>query len=229
MPASTCIRGASTASSTPSPRAATFATTWRSAPCSRLLPAEPRTRRGSPSRNQTEGAMSDLSRAPGRSPPVRWVSPSMLLRWMPVPGTTMPLAEPSEHERDAAFPSPSTALMWVVPPASSAWRASSCAPLAPQPCERVRELRNREPLPGAEGAARPVERVAVRRVAEQRIEDPVEIGLRLVEDDAVAREPHRRREQLRPRHGSPAAMSFPEPERDTRHCDRRRPGKEDLL
>src|SRR5262249_44814568 len=40
-PCSKWSRGAATASSTPSPRAATFAITWRIAPCSRVLPAEP--------------------------------------------------------------------------------------------------------------------------------------------------------------------------------------------
>ena len=42
----------------------------------------------------------------------------------PCTGTTTPLAEPSEQDSEAAFPSPSTTLMCVVPPAASALRAS---------------------------------------------------------------------------------------------------------
>ena len=61
-------------------------------------------------------------------------------------------------------------------------------PLGGQLVERLRELRHREALAGR-APARPVERVAFGRVAKQRVEDPVEIGLRLVEDDAFAREP----------------------------------------
>ena len=41
-------------------------------------------------------------------------SPSMLFSWMPVPGTMNPDPQPVVAESDAAFPFPSTALMWVV-------------------------------------------------------------------------------------------------------------------
>ena len=77
--------------------------------------------------------------------------------------------------------------------------------LGRQLLDRVGELRNREALSHLERATRPVEGVPFRRVAQQRIEDLVQIGLGLVEDDAVAREAHRRPEQLGPRQRSPAA------------------------
>ena len=67
------------------------------------------------------------------------------------------------------------------------------------------------------------------RMAQQRVEDLVEIRPRLVEDDAVAGKAGRRSEQLRPRHRSPAAMSLPQPESRPRHGDRGRAGVEDLL
>ena len=38
----------------------------------------------------------------------------MLFTWIPVPGTTTPEPHPVDAESDAAFPSPSTTLMWVV-------------------------------------------------------------------------------------------------------------------
>ena len=72
--------------------------------------------------------MSDVIRSPGRSSPTSWGSPSMLLSWMPVPGTTTPPDEPSEHESDAASPFASTALMCVVPPTPR--RIASCASIA---------------------------------------------------------------------------------------------------
>ena len=39
----------------------------------------------------------------------------MLFRWMPVPGTTTPLPEPSDADSDAALPAASTTEMCVVP------------------------------------------------------------------------------------------------------------------
>jgi hypothetical protein len=66
-------------------------------------------------------------------------------------------------------------------------------------------------------------------VAEQRVEDLVQIRPRLVEDGAVTRQAGRRGEQLRPRQRAPAAMSLPQPEARPRHGDRRRARVEDLL
>ena len=45
----------------------------------------------------------------------RSVSPSMLFRCTPVPGTTTPEPQPVEHVSEAALPSPSSTLIWVVP------------------------------------------------------------------------------------------------------------------
>ena len=102
-------------------------------------------------------------------------------------------------------------------------------PLDGQPGERVRELRNREALALTERPSRPIERVAFRRVAKQRIENQVQVPLRLVEYGPFAREPRGRRQQLGPGHGSPAGVRLPEPEPDTGDRYRRRAGEEDLL
>ena len=51
------------------------------------------------------------------APATRSYSPSMLLSWMPVPGTITPEPEPVDEESDAAFPCSSTAETCVVPPA----------------------------------------------------------------------------------------------------------------
>ena len=53
--------------------------------------------------------------------------------------------------------------------------------------------------------------------------------LHLVEDDTLARELRRGSEQLRPRHGPPEAMRFPEPEDGAGHRDGHRAGVEGLL
>ena len=84
------------------------------APRSRALPALPTTRRARSPSKQMLGAIIDVSRVPGRCTPARSSSPSMLLSEMPVPGSTTPEPEPSEHESDAALPSESTTEMWVV-------------------------------------------------------------------------------------------------------------------
>ena len=49
----------------------------------------------------------------------------MLFREMPVPGTTTPDPEPSEHESDAALPSASTTEMCVVIDGASTSRRTS--------------------------------------------------------------------------------------------------------
>ena len=58
-----------------------------------------------------------VSRRPGAlgPPATRSYSPSMLFRWMPVPGTITPEPEPVEDESDAAVPSASTTETCVVP------------------------------------------------------------------------------------------------------------------
>jgi hypothetical protein len=102
-------------------------------------------------------------------------------------------------------------------------------PLGADSFERVRELGHPETLADPESPARPVEGISLRRMAQQRIEDLVEIRTRLVEDCTVPGEPSSGREQLRPGHRSPAAVSLPQPEPRPRHGDRCRAGVEDLL
>src|SRR5437868_14178360 len=85
------------------------------APRSRAEPALPTTSRGRSSRSTTDGAIIDVRRAPGRAPPRRSVSPSMLFRCTPVPGTTTPELEPSDDESDAAPPRAPTTELCVVP------------------------------------------------------------------------------------------------------------------
>ena len=66
-----------------------------------------RARRG-PSRSTSDGAIMLVSRMPGTSfseATLRSVSPSMLLRWTPVPGTTTPEPQPVEQVSEAALPS----------------------------------------------------------------------------------------------------------------------------
>ena len=58
-----------------------------------------------------------------------------------------------------------------------------------EPVQRVRELGTAKSSPTSQRATRPIQRVSLGGVAQQRIEDPVEERLRLVEHDAVAREP----------------------------------------
>ena len=58
-----------------------------------------------------------VSRMPGTSfseETLRSVSPSMLLRWTPVPGTTTPEPQPVEQVSDAALPAASSTLICVV-------------------------------------------------------------------------------------------------------------------
>ena len=98
-----------------------------------------------------------------------------------------------------------------------------------EPFERVRQLGHGEALADPQRLARPVERVALRRVAEQRIEDLVQEPLHVVEDDALAGELHGRREQVGPRHRSPAGGGFPEAENGAGNGHRHRARVEDLL
>ena len=86
----------------------------------RLEPAEPSASSGRPSRSTTVGAIMLGTRAPGG---LRWkpsgfrsCSPSMLLRCIPVPGTTTPEHEPFEQVTVAQAPSASITDTWVVFP-----------------------------------------------------------------------------------------------------------------
>ena len=86
-----------------------------------------------------------------------------------------------------------------------------------------------EALAYDERPARPVQRVALGRVPQQRVEDPVQERLHLVEDDALARESRGGSDQLRPRHRAPPGMSLPQAERGPRHGHGHRACVEDLL
>jgi hypothetical protein len=92
----------------------------------RLEPAEPSDSVGPSAPRTIVGAIIDGSRRPGgwvKNPyGERSCSPIMLLRWMPVPGTTSPLPSPLVHVAAQAQPSSSIAEMWVVEP--SRWRNS---------------------------------------------------------------------------------------------------------
>ena len=81
------------------------------APRSRIEPALPDDEPGAPvARATIDGAIMLVSRRPGRGMPseTRSYSPSMLFRWMPVPGTITPDPEPVDVESDAALPRAST-------------------------------------------------------------------------------------------------------------------------
>ena len=92
-------------------------TTWTIAERIRADPDEPATSATRPSSSTSDGAIMLVSRIPGTSlseATLRSVSPSMLLRCTPVPGTTTPEPQPVEQVSEAAFPSASSTLMWVV-------------------------------------------------------------------------------------------------------------------
>ena len=76
------------------------------APRSRTEPALPTTSRGPSAPTTIVGAIMLVSRRPelAGAPATRSYSPSMLLSWMPVPGTITPEPEPVDDESDAAFP-----------------------------------------------------------------------------------------------------------------------------
>ena len=92
-----------------------------------------------------------VRRRPGVAGPgaTRSYSPSMLFRWMPVPGTITPEPEPVDDESDAALPSASTTETCVVPPAG----ACSGAPAAAR-----RSARAPRAAPSARAAAAPARR-----------------------------------------------------------------------
>ena len=74
-----------------------------------------------------------------------------------------------------------------------------------------------------------VHRVALGRMAQQPVEDLVQIPLRRRQLEAFARQRSRRRNELRPRHPPPPGMRLPRPERGAWHRDRRRTRPEELL
>ena len=102
--------------------------------------------------------------------------------------------------------------------------------VAREPVERVAEIRDREPVAQpVRPPAAAVHRVALRRVAQQPIENRVQVPLHRRQLEAVARERRRRRDELRPRHPPPAAMRVLEAERRPGHRHRRRARPEQLL
>ena len=100
------------------------------------------------------------------------------------------------------------------------------------PLERVGEVRQHEPLarmqrPVLIGTA--VHRVPLRRVAEQPVEDPVQVALRRRQLDALAGEARRRGDEVGPRHRPEPPVRRLQAERRARDGDRGRAGLEDLL
>src|SRR5919198_938374 len=99
-----------------------------------------------------------VSRTPGRirrPRGTRSYSPSMLFRWIPVPGTITPEPEPVEVEHDAALPSASTAETCVVPPTGAAAVEVAREPRASRPCLLAHHLDQRRQPVGAARAADP--------------------------------------------------------------------------
>src|SRR2546426_3886617 len=107
------------------------------APRRRTDPALPTTSRGPSSPTTTVGAIMLVSRLPGVAgpPATRSYSPSMLFRWMPVPGTITPEPEPVDAETDAAFPAASTAETCVVPADGAAGITGDQAPTHDPPAK----------------------------------------------------------------------------------------------
>src|SRR6266566_989718 len=102
------MRGWAIALPTSMPCTVAFNTICRIAPRRRTDPALPTTRRGRPPSSTTDGAIMLVNRRPiaplwlRRPTGLRSYSPSMLLRWMPVPGTITPAPEPFEAVSEAA-------------------------------------------------------------------------------------------------------------------------------
>ena len=110
------------------------------APRRRTDPALPTTSRGPPSPTTTVGAIMLVSRRPGAAgpPATRSYSPSMLFRWMPVPGTITPEPEPVDDESDAAFPSESMADTCVVPAGAGSTTPGLLPPMRASPRDALR-------------------------------------------------------------------------------------------
>src|SRR2546430_1041011 len=218
------MRGRSIASLTPSPCPTTLFTIWRIAPRRRTEPALPTTRRGRSSRSTIDGAIMLVSRMPAPAlAATRSYSPSMLFRCTPVPGTITPDPEPVDAVIEAAFPRASTTEIWVVPgtPTGSAG-AARLAPtpaLPPPPPPAARRRRARPPL---------VDPPALVGVAEDQVEDRVQVGLRARELDPVAGELDRRSDELRPRPRPVRAVRRLEARGSAGDGGRRRADVEDL-
>ena len=151
------------------PRSITLTITCSIALRMRFDPAEPSDQLGRHRRRSTTvGAIIDGSRAPGR---LRWKpsgerssSPSTLLRWMPVPGTTTPEPSPFELVTAHAQPSASSTDTCVVDPSRFACptpphrRARpgtpACAPARPRPSRRRGSARPAVRAPGRARRAR---------------------------------------------------------------------------
>ena len=164
-----------------------------------------------------------VSRRPGfgEPPEARSYSPSMLFRWIPVPGTMTPEPEPVEHVSAAAFPAASTTEMCVVPPYGRglgdarrprgdprhARPRGARRRAAPAPARRGGDLRGtgRRAHASARASPRPaprphrrgaVVRPRARQALEQRqaVEDQNAAGRgRRVRDDLVPAVPHAQR------------------------------------
>src|ERR671931_354245 len=126
------------------------------APRSRAEPALPRTSRGRPSQRTIEGAIIEVSLSPTRPGPTRSASPSMLLTWTPVPGTTTPEPEPSDELRLAQSPFRSITDMWVERAARLASVELLRAALR-YPFQRDRQIRVDDTVAGSPGAVRSVD------------------------------------------------------------------------
>src|SRR5206468_4548622 len=98
-------------------------------------PALPTTSRGPCSPITTVGAIMLVRRRPGVAGPgaTRSYSPSMLFRWIPVPGTITPEPDPVDDEIEHALPSASTAETCVVPAGAGSWLPGSDAAMRARP------------------------------------------------------------------------------------------------
>ena len=103
-----CTRGSSTASCSGSPRSSAATTTWTIAERIRADPDDPATSATPPvlehERRRHHARQPHPRHAACSEATLRSVSPSMLLRWTPVPGTTTPEPQPVEQVSEAALP-----------------------------------------------------------------------------------------------------------------------------
>jgi hypothetical protein len=96
--------------------------------------------------------------------------------------------------------------------------------------ERVGKVAHHEPVAGDEALAVRVrvERAPLLRVPQDQVEDRVQVGLRAVQLDSLARELDRRREELAPRERPECAVRLLEPGRRAGDSARRGSDVEDL-
>src|SRR5438094_732206 len=118
----------------------------------------------------------------------------MLLSWIPVPGTTTPEPEPVDAVSEAALGNRATAF-------AKMRRERSCQIAAievvgavlREPLERAREIGHHEPVARDEPVTvAAVDHLSLACVAQDQIEDRVEIGLRFRQLDALPRVANRR-------------------------------------